>query len=60
MAPEQLKEAIKAKFGPRGGSKFCRFVGVSRPTLHRWEAGECPVPAWVGVVLGLMKSKMED
>lgn len=57
MRPDELKEAVAAKMGKRGGNAFARLVGIDRATLYRWEAGICPIPVWVGVLLGLLPDK---
>lgn len=60
MTPEHLKAGIARAYGPRGGSAFCRDTGINRSTLYRWQAGEQPIPKWVGMVLEEQEYSIRD
>jgi hypothetical protein len=59
MTPQELTTAISRTLGKRQGSEFCRRLGIARSTLHRWQAGDVPIPNWVGMVMEQWKDIAE-
>ena len=38
---------------------FARLLGISRPTVARWEGGGRSVPAWVGLAYAGWRSRQQ-
>ena len=52
MQGHELKEALVARFGPRGWqAKAAAFLGRDVSSVRRWASGQVPVPGPVTAAL---------
>ena len=55
MTPAALKLAREA--AGLNQRNFARLIGVTPGAVSLWESGQRKIPRWLGVMVGLLKTK---